>query len=194
MNSNETSYKTTVTVVIVALLIIGIGYAAYRSNIFGNIPQPVPRVLSFEDCAAAGYPVMESYPRQCKTPDGRTYTEELPGKITYTNASSSLIQVALPFPNAVVGKEFSVIGKARGVWFFEASFPIDVIDKDGKLLAQGFAQAQGEWMTEDFVPFKGDIKVPETYIGAATLILRKDNPSALPEHDASISFPITIEY
>jgi hypothetical protein len=28
---------------------------------------------SFEECAAAGYPVMESYPRQCRTPDGRTF-------------------------------------------------------------------------------------------------------------------------
>ncbi len=35
-----------------------------------------PTVSSFEDCAAAGYPVMESYPRQCRTPDGRNFTEE----------------------------------------------------------------------------------------------------------------------
>jgi hypothetical protein len=55
------------------------------------------------------------------------------------------------------------------------------------------AQAQGDWMTEDFVPFKADIKVPDTFGGNATLILTKDNPSGLPEHDASISFPITIE-
>lgn len=32
-------------------------------------------VFSFEDCVSAGYPVMESYPEQCKTPDGRTFTK-----------------------------------------------------------------------------------------------------------------------
>jgi hypothetical protein len=80
------------------------------------------------------------------------------------------------------------------VWFFEASFPMRVLDKDGKVLANGFSQAEGEWMTEDFVPFKGNMKVPESYIGPATLILMKDNASGLPEHDASISFPIVIEY
>lgn len=115
-------------------------------------------------------------------------------KIIYKNASLDLIQVSLPYPDAVTGKEFSVIGKARGNWFFEASFPVEVLDKDGKRLAMGIAQAQGEWMTTEFVPFKADIKVPESYIGPATLVLHKDNPSGLPEHEASISFPFTIEY
>lgn len=114
--------------------------------------------------------------------------------VTYTNASADMITVELPFPGAVTGKAFSVIGKARGTWFFEASFPIQVLDQNGALLAQGIAQAQSEWMTPDFVPFKADIKVPDSYIGPATLVLQKDNPSGLPEHDASISFPFTIEY
>ena len=34
-------------------------------------------ITSFEECVEAGYPVMESYPRQCRTPDGRTFTEEV---------------------------------------------------------------------------------------------------------------------
>lgn len=115
-------------------------------------------------------------------------------KITYSNSSSDNIQVELPFPGAVTGKEFSVIGKARGTWFFEASFPIDVLDKDGKILVQTYATAQGEWMTQDFVAFKGDVKVPITYTGPATLVLKKDNPSDMRELDASISFPFVIEY
>lgn len=28
---------------------------------------------SFEECAAAGYPVAESYPEQCITPSGETF-------------------------------------------------------------------------------------------------------------------------
>ncbi|OHA87762.1 MAG: hypothetical protein A3A96_00755 [Candidatus Zambryskibacteria bacterium RIFCSPLOWO2_01_FULL_39_39] len=121
--------------------------------------------------------------------------------ITYTNSSDNLIKVELPFPGAVVGKEFSVIGEARGTWFFEASFPIEVVDKNGKVIATAIAQAQPDpetneinWMTENFVPFKADIKVPQNYIGEATLVLKKDNPSGLPEHDASISFQINVEY
>lgn len=32
---------------------------------------------NFEECVAAGYPVMESYPRQCSVPGGQIFTEEL---------------------------------------------------------------------------------------------------------------------
>ena len=180
--------KNVLIFIVFAVVVVWLGFSQY------NKKTPEPVVLSFEDCVKAGYPVMESYPRQCKTPDGRTYAEELPEQITYTKASADLIVVELPFPGAVTGKEFSVIGKARGYWFFEASFPLELLDKDGKTIAWSFAQAQGEWMTEDFVPFKGEIKAPESYIGPATLILHKDNASGLPEHDASISFPITVEY
>lgn len=153
-----------------------------------------PAITSFETCATAGYPIMESYPRQCRTPDGRTYAEEISQKPTYANATDKMIKVETPYPGAVTGKTFSVIGEARGTWYFEASFPVELLDSAGQPLATAVAQAQGEWMTEDFVRFKADLTVPESYIGPATLILKKDNPSGLPQNDASVSFPITIEY
>lgn len=178
------------TIGLIIVVVLGLAYYLFffvtRSD-----KQPI---LNFADCLKAGLPIMESYPRQCKTPDGRNFVEELTNKITYFNSSADLIMVELPFPGAVVGKDFSVIGQARGTWFFEASFPIEVLASDGKILATGIAQAQGEWMTENFVAFKADIKIPETYIGEATLVLKKDNPSGLAEHEASISFPIVIEY
>jgi hypothetical protein len=177
--------------IILVIVIVG-GFILF--SLLSDKQASTPIVTSFETCAEAGYPVLESHPRQCKTPDGRTYAEEIPGEMVYSNASEDLIVVELPFPDAVTGKEFAVIGKARGVWFFEASFPIEVLDQDGNRLAIAVAQAQGEWMTNDFVPFRADIKVPETYIGPATLILHKDNPSGLEEHDASLSFQFTIEY
>jgi hypothetical protein len=31
-------------------------------------------INSFDECARAGYPIMESYPEQCRTPDGRNFT------------------------------------------------------------------------------------------------------------------------
>lgn len=40
-----------------------------------NAPQQ--QVTSFDECAAAGYPIMESYPEQCMTPDGRSFTREI---------------------------------------------------------------------------------------------------------------------
>jgi hypothetical protein len=33
------------------------------------------QITNFEQCSAAGYPVMQSYPRQCSLPDGRFFVE-----------------------------------------------------------------------------------------------------------------------
>jgi hypothetical protein len=115
-------------------------------------------------------------------------------KPTYVNASADLIKVENPFPGAVTGKSFTVVGTARGYWYFEASFPIELIDKNNKVIATAVAQAQGDWMTENFVPFRVEIKAPNDYIGPATLVLKNDNPSGLPENDKSVMIPINVEY
>ncbi len=175
--------------IFILIVVIAIGWLSFSRSKKVDLSQ----IKSFEDCGKY-YPVMESYPRQCRTPDGRLFAEEIPEKITYNNATTNDIVPELPFPGAVTGKDFSVTGKARGTWYFEASFPVKVLDKDGNVLAQGPAQAQSDWMTTDFVNFKIDLKVPDSYIGPATLVFEKDNPSGMSEKDASISFPINIEY
>ena len=151
-------------------------------------------ILSFTDCELAGYPIMESYPRKCKTADGKMYTEELKEKITYINATSDLIMVTSPYAGSVTDKEFFIKGKARGGWYFEASFPVQILDKDGGVLMSTQAQAQSDWMTSEFVPFTARITIPKKYTGVATVVLKKDNPSGLPEKDASISFKVLIGY
>ncbi|KND50457.1 MAG: hypothetical protein AB202_02265 [Parcubacteria bacterium C7867-007] len=182
---------------VLGIAVLILGFFALNSYIYnekqGDQNTPT-QILSFEDCERAGYPVMESYPRQCRVPDGRVYAEEILVSPTYQNASANLIVVDTPQPGSVTGKEVVVKGKARGYWYFEASFPVELRDANGKVLQVLPAQAMGEWMTEEFVPFSITLKAPQSYIGPATLVLMKDNPSGLPENDASISIPITIEY
>lgn len=157
-------------------------------------PKEPPVVTSFEDCAAAGYPVAESHPRQCRTPNGLVYAEELHVDAVYRNASASDVAIEVPFPGGVVGKQFSVVGQARGIWYSEGVFPVLLVAPDGTVLAQAQAQAQGEWMTEGLVPFRADLSAPQEYIGPASLILSRDNPSGVPENDASVTVPLTVEY
>lgn len=93
-----------------------------------------------------------------------------------------------PLPGALVTSPLTVRGKARGTWFFEASFPVVLTDWDGRIITTGIAQAKADWMTTEFVPFEavltfvtpaGGPGIPDT----GSLILKKDNPSGLPEHD-----------
>ncbi len=111
---------------------------------------------------------------------------------TYDNATSDDIRLETPEPGATTGSSFAVSGQARGPWYFEASFPVRILDEDGNTLATAVAQAQSDWMTEGFVPFTAQVTVPSSYHGTATIVLAKDNPSGLPDNDASLSVPITI--
>ena len=103
------------------------------------------------------------------------------------------IVVTYPKANASVPKNFTVTGQAPGNWFFEASAPVMVQDPEGNKLAQGIAQAQGDWMTTNLVAFTAVIKTNPAYSGPATLILLKDNPSGLPENEDSLEIPIVIQ-
>ncbi len=111
---------------------------------------------------------------------------------TYTNATSDDIRIDAPAPGAAVASSFTVSGEARGSWYFEASFPVQVLDANGTALVTVPAEAQGSWMTTDFVPFSVQVSVPGTYHGPATLVLAKDNPSGNPAMDASVLIPITV--
>lgn len=42
-------------------------------TVVADPPSAFSGIRNFEQCAAAGYPVMESYPEQCRTPDGRLF-------------------------------------------------------------------------------------------------------------------------
>ena len=106
--------------------------------------------------------------------------------------TSENVNVFSPLPDAVVPRAFTVSGEARGTWFFEASFPIKVQDPNNDQVGLGIAQAQADWMTENFVPFTATVTVGG-YSGPAILVLLKDNPSGLPENDNSVEFPIVIQ-
>jgi hypothetical protein len=59
---------------VIAIAVLIIAAIAF----FMLVGKRSPVVTNFDECAAAGYPIMESYPEQCSTPDGRTFIRELP--------------------------------------------------------------------------------------------------------------------
>ncbi len=57
-----------------AIFLIALSAIATFIIVRNKSPKP-PKVNSFQECVAAGYPVMESYPRQCRTVDGKLFFE-----------------------------------------------------------------------------------------------------------------------
>ncbi len=103
---------------------------------------------------------------------------------------SDLITVSNPRPNQIVQSPLQITGEAKGTWFFEASFPVYLYDNEGSLIIQGAAEAQGEWMTEDFVPFRLTLEFDEPTLSTGELVLMRDNPSGLPENSEEIRIPV----
>lgn len=103
---------------------------------------------------------------------------------------SNLIVVDKPLPNELVKSPLIVEGKARGNWFFEATFPVKILDANGHQLGIHYAQAEGDWMSTEFVPYKSVLEFENPLTDTGSLILEKDNPSGLPKFDDKLIIPI----
>ena len=92
--------------------------------------------------------------------------------------ADTLVHLASPAPGDTVRSPLLVRGKARGFWFFEASFPVRLLAADGSELAVTYATAGSDWMTTAFVPFTSTVTFASPPAGTrGTLVLHKDNPS-----------------
>ena len=154
-------------------------------------------VTSFGECVRAGNAILESYPAMCVSKEGKTFTQDIGNELE----KRGLIRLAVPRPNERVASPLVVAGEARGVWFFEGSFPVAIFDDSGNEIASGIATAGSDpnnprgakWMTEEFVPFSAEVQFDAKGAKSGFVVLKKDNPSGLPEHDDALRIPVTFE-
>lgn len=76
--SSSTTFNIRIILLAIFAILLGLGgvYAwLYGKNLNSNTPST--SISSFEECVRSGYPVMESFPRQCRTKDGRLFVEQL---------------------------------------------------------------------------------------------------------------------
>jgi hypothetical protein len=112
------------------------------------------------------------------------------------NAScqSALILVESPTSGSKIESPLAVIGWARGSWFFEGDFPMLLVDDNGNELGHGFCTAQGPWMTQDFVAFKGTLSFSTPAVATrGFLLLQKDNPTGKREQDNVLKIPLAVQ-
>lgn len=180
--------KHTFSLGVIAVLVIAVLAFGTVMTLDRTAKNQTPTITTFSECASAGYPILASYPRQCKTPNGQTFTETTP---TPTSDVSDLIRVTSPAAYETLSSPFTVIGEARGSWYFEGSFPIKLLAENGSVLATTTGAATGEWMTNDFTPFRATISFVAARAGATgTLVLQNDNPSGKPELARELRIPV----
>lgn len=152
------------------------------------LQQKKPVITNFEECVAAGNPVMESYPAQCKAND-QTFIQNIGNEIE----KMEVIRIDEPRPNTQVTSPLQIKGNARGNWFFEGSFEVYLLDEKGKEIARNNAQAQQDWMTEEFVSYESKLIFTQPATKTGTLVLEKNNASGLPVHDDKLEVPVMFE-
>jgi len=107
------------------------------------------------------------------------------------NCRSDFILLESPLPGAIISSPLTIKGQARGTWFFEGDFPVILLNSQGKKIAASYATAKGEWMTENFVEFKGSIIFSSGLSGRrGALVLKKDNPTGLAQFDDKLEIPV----
>lgn len=73
-----------------------------------------------------------------------------------------------------------IVGEAPGNWFFEATAPVSVVNRDGLIIGEGYITALSDRMTEAQVPFSGSIEytIPAgTPYERGEIILQRSNAS-----------------
>ena len=101
------------------------------------------------------------------------------------------VRISTPLPDQNITSPLLIEGEARGTWFFEADFPVILTNWDGLIIAEHYAHAEGEWMTESFVPFTAILEFEKPNYGErGTLILQKANPTGFPEFDDAVEISI----
>jgi hypothetical protein len=121
----------------------------------------------------------------------RIWEEDCPLELQEEDSIKAPVEVVVvsPLPGDVVTSPLEVKGRALGNWFFEAILPLKLITDSGELIVDHYAQAESDWMSEDFVPFTGVLEF-STEASSGYLIVNKNNASGPWEHDAQISIPI----
>jgi hypothetical protein len=103
---------------------------------------------------------------------------------------SELIKVKSPSPHDTIYSPLKIEGRAKGYWFFEGSFEVVLENEAGEALTHSLAQAQGEWMTENWVNFVATLEFEKVKEQKLYLNFIKANASGLKKHDRNYRMPV----
>lgn len=161
--------KTNVLRVVILALVVGGLYYAYTANLFKKETT-------------------------VQTIETDPFAKEIN---TYMQSKSDMIILKTPLMAGVAAPltaSNNISGSARGMWFSEGTFPIEVVNEEGVVIASGNAKAEGGWMTESFVPYTAEIKVNNVVLGTTgSILLKKSNPSGEADKDDLLEVPIVFQ-
>ena len=186
-----------IAVIVVTLILGGLCLLCFITSLSAYIftrGVQIKAISNFEECMNAGYVTFDIYPRQCMTPDGRSFVETFADPdLPKVSMAPSQDDVLLYFPTEgnTINSPLNIEGETVGSWYWEGTFRIELRSKSGELIGSTFATSKGEWMQEGYVPFTAEL-VFETDEKVADLVFIKENPSGMPENKDEYSIEVNI--
>jgi len=167
------------TIFIIVFIVAVLGVGIYLNYYLKTKIQPKPIVCAtdMKECSDGSF--VSRIPPKCDF-------EACPGE-------NEGILISLPKRNAKIKSPLKIEGQARGFWFFEAQFPVEIYDANNNFLGRAILVAKDDWMTENFVPFQGELNFVQPATSLGTLKFLSDNPSGLPENQKIFEVPIQFE-
>lgn len=152
----------------------------------------------------AGWYISRTNPRQVANENTTTTTTPPATKDTpkmndavetvdYRSTKGVVLKLDQPIEGTLITNPVTLTGQVPGNWSFEASFPVELRDAAGKTLAKEPATLQGDWMTDQYVPFTVTLTFVEPEERqTGTLIFHKDNPSGLASNDDQVTLKVQL--
>ena len=114
-----------IVVFLIVLLIVSLVIWKYQQK------SAVEQISSFEECARAGYPVLESYPEQCRTPNGESFTRQIPNQQNLQQETVEEIGLSFQYPTDLLYRK-------------------EIADNDGNIRTVGFFLTKGSEQNPEY--------------------------------------------
>jgi hypothetical protein len=114
-----------IVVFLIVLLIVSLVIWKYQQK------SAVEQISSFEECARAGYPVLESYPEQCRTPNGESFTRQIPNQQNLQQETVEESGLSFQYPTDLLYRK-------------------EIADNDGNIRTVGFFLTKGSEQNPEY--------------------------------------------
>lgn len=150
-------------VVVICIVLLGIFLFLHRDR---NI-----KVSSFDECAAAGYAVIDSLPARCLDSESTVHTEDV-GNIV---EMQDQIKITAPSRNTVIISPLVVTGEARKEWFTRGEMLGLIVADDDVVLGKIVLEIEKGHEAEAWREFSGKIEwsLRDTDALKGTIVLKK---------------------
>lgn len=120
-------------------------------------------------------------------------TDEQVANTSFKSEKGVAMTITSPKTDSGLTSPLAIAGSVPGTWSNEGQFTVRLLDSDSGVLAEGSAKINGDWMSQNPVPFSATLTFDAPAAGTTgLLVLEKANPSGL--EDSADSVTIMVQF